>query len=110
MLPTSCSRLSITGAAAGPIVPTPCIHAHAQRGLLWYVYIVCSIVRQQCKYSYMRIQCVYTTAGPYMLTNSLDSYSQYILNEWIYIPVLILVCILAFGLGIVFGVLWAIVV
>jgi len=50
---------------------------------------------------------VYVTAGPYMLMDSLDSYSQYILNEWIYIPVLILVSILAFGVGLVFGVLWS---
>jgi hypothetical protein len=33
----------------------------------------------------------------------------YILNEWIYIPVLILVSILAFGMGLVFGFLWVLV-
>ena len=50
---------------------------------------------------------MYVTAGPYMLTNSLDTY---ILNEWIYIPILILVSILAFGFGIVCGVIWSLVI
>jgi len=41
-----------------------------------------------------------------MLMDSLDSY---ILNEWIYIPVLIFANILAFAIGLLIGSLWAIV-